>query len=556
MSVVTSMIGQALERVLRHFGFKAESFPQAAAQSGLKREQARLHERTPKLISYVARRGGKSRLGTVISALLLGPALSGCVLGPERPELNLEIPEAYREGGHSAPDRALPALDWWRGFRSSELTSLMETSQIYNLDIAVAIAQIAQADAQVGISGAPLLPSITGTGNAEKVHTSSSGISGANGVGGGATFPQYSLGLSASYMLDFWGKNRATLYAAEETASGSRYTRDVVTLTTIVTVANTYFQILAAQDELRVARRNLAAAERILILIKQQFNGGTASQLDLSQQEALVSTERAAIPPLEITLKQNIYALALLLARAPANFTVKGGTMTQIAIPRVTPGMPSELLNQRPDVRLAEAQLASSNFSVEAARAAFFPQITLTAQTGVQSAALASLFGPGAMFYSLAAGVTQPVFDGFLLESELKNAKGLQLQFLQAYRKAVLSAFTDVEKALVALSQSTLQERLQAQAVADSRKAFEVSETQLRAGTVNLITVLQTQQTLLTNENNLVLVRLTKLLAASSLFQALGGGWNPNGQLSSLQPHLLQTSSPQPSSPQPSPPQQ
>jgi NodT family efflux transporter outer membrane factor (OMF) lipoprotein len=550
------MIGQALERALRHFGFKPASSPQATgARSGAQRERALLHQGAPKPVSYVARLGGKNRLGVAISALLLGPALSGC-LGPEHPDLNLEIPAAYREGGHSAPDRALPALDWWRGFRSSELTSLMEESQIYNLDIAVAIAQIVEADAQVGISGAPLLPSFTGTGNAEKVHTSSSGISGANGVGGGATFPQYSLGLTASYMLDFWGKNRATLFAAQETASASRYNREVVALTTIVTVANTYFQVLAAQDELRVARRNLAAAERILTLIKQQFNGGTASQLDLSQQEALVSTERAAIPPLEITLKQNIAALALLVARAPANFTVNGGSLTQIAVPRVTPGMPSELLNQRPDVRLAEAQLASSNFSVVAARAAFFPQITLTAQTGVQSAALASLFGPGAMFYSLAAGVTQPVFDGFLLESELKNAKGLQLQFLQAYRKAVLSAFTDVEKALVALSQSTLQERLQAQAVADSRKAFEVSETQLRAGTVNLITVLQTQQTLLTNENNLVLVRLTKMLAASSLFQALGGGWNPNGQLSSLQPHLLQTSSPQPSAPQPSPPQQ
>jgi outer membrane protein, multidrug efflux system len=551
------MIGQALERALCLFGFKPESSPQATgARSGSQRERPALPQGAPKPISYVARLGGKSRLGVAISALLLAPALSGC-LGPERPDLNLEIPAAYREGGHTAPDRALPALDWWRGFRSSELTSLMEASQIYNLDIAVAIAQIVQADAQVGISGAPLLPSVTGTGTGEQVHTSTAGISGANGVGGGATFPQYSLGLTASYMLDFWGKNRSTLFAAQETASASRYNREVVALTTIVTVANTYFQVLAAQDELRVARRNLAAAERILVLIKQQFDGGTASQLDLSQQAALVSTERAAIPPLEITLKQNIAALALLVARPPENFTVNGGSLTQIAVPRVTPGMPSELLNQRPDVRQAEAQLASSNFSVEAARAAFFPQITLTAQTGVQSAALASLFGPGAMFYSLAAGVTQPVFDGFLLESELKNAKGLQLQFLQAYRKAVLSAFTDVEKALIALSQSTLQERLQAQAVADSRKAFEVSETQLRAGTVNLITVLQTQQTLLTNENNLVLVRLTKMLAASSLFQALGGGWNPNGQLSSLQqpPLLQQTSLPQPSSPPPPSPQ-
>jgi outer membrane protein, multidrug efflux system len=475
-----------------------------------------------------------------ISALMLGPALSGCILGSERPDLNLEIPATYREGGHSAPDARLPAVDWWRGFKSGELTSLMDSAQLYNLDIAVAIAQVVQADAQVGEAGAPLLPSVSGTANIEQSRNAASslGVGSLAGTGGGsgATFQQGSLGLTASYMLDFWGKNRATLHAAEENATASRYNREVVTLTSIVTVANTYFQVLAAQDQLRVARRNLAAAERILGLIRQQFAGGTASQLDVSQQETQVATERAAIPPLEITLRQNIAALAVLVGRAPANFTVKGGTMTQIAIPRVTPGLPSELLNQRPDIRLAEAQLASANFSVESARAAFFPQIQLTAQTGVQSAALASLFGPGAWFYTLSAGLTQPLFDGFLLESQLKQAKGVQLQDLQAYRKAVLSAFSDVEKALVALSQSQLQERLEIEAVASARKAFEVSETQLRAGTVNLITVLQTQQTLLTNENALAQARLNKLLAASSLFQALGGGWTPTGQLSSLQP--------------------
>src|SRR3984957_14360731 len=494
------------------------------------------------MIGKVSRRTtrGLGKFRFAASVLLLGPALSGCILGTERPDLNLDVPAAYREGGRTTPDAHVPAFDWWRGFRSSELTSLMDAAQIYNLDIAVAIAQIVQADAQVGEAGAPLLPSLTGTGNAEQSRTATggggvSGIAG-GGIGGGTTFSQYSLGLTASYMIDFWGKNRATLHAAEESATASRYNREVVTLTSIVTVANTYFQVLAAQDELRVARRNLAAAERILTLIKQQFAGGTASQLDVSQQETQVATERAAIPPLEITLRQNIAALAVLVGRAPANFTVKGGLMTQVAVPRVTPGLPSELLNQRPDIRQAEAQLASSNFSVESARAAFFPQIQLTAQTGVQSAALAALFGPGAWFYTLSAGLTQPLFDGFLLESQLKQAKGVQLQNLQAYRKAVLSAFSDVEKALVGLSQTILQERLQAEAVASSRKAFEVSETQLRAGTINLITVLQTQQTLLTNENALAQVRLNKLLAASSLFQALGGGWTPTGQLSSLQP--------------------
>jgi NodT family efflux transporter outer membrane factor (OMF) lipoprotein len=460
---------------------------------------------------------------------MLGPGLSGCILGSERPDLDLEVPAAYREAPRGQPDAAVPAVDWWRGFHSSELTSLMQAAQIYNLDIAVAVAQIVQADAQVGISGAPLLPSVTGTGNAERIRSAAS-----SGGFGPTTTSQFSLGLTASYMVDFWGKNRATLMAAEESASVARYNREVVTLTTIVTVANTYFQILASQDQLRVARRNLAAAERILTLIKQQFNGGTASQLDLSQQQALVANVRASIPPLQVTLEQNIAALALLVARAPANFNVAGGTASQIAVPRVTPGMPSELLYQRPDVRQAEAQLASSNFSVESARAAFFPQIQLTAQTGVQSAALAALFGPGAWFYTLSSGLTQPLFDGFLLESQLKQAKGLQLQYLQAYRKAVLSAFADVEKALVALSKYTLQERLQTEAVTASRKAFDVSETQFRGGTVNLLTVLQTEQTLFTAENTLVQVRLSKLLAASSLFQALGGGWTPEGTLASL----------------------
>jgi outer membrane protein, multidrug efflux system len=493
--------------------------------------------------SDVTRSGGKARIASALAALLLGSALSGCILGSEKPELGLDLPASYREGGHRAPDAAVPALDWWRGFRSGELTNLMEAAQIYNLDIAVAIAQIVQADAQVGVSGAPLLPSVTGTGNVENEHFGSSSAAGGGGLGSGIsstataqTFTSYNFGLTASYMLDFWGKNRATLYAAEENATVARYNREVVTLTTIVTVANTYFQVLAAQDELRVAHRNLTAAERILTLIKTQFAGGTASQLDLSQQEALVATVRASIPPLEVTLRQNIAALALLVARAAPNFNVSGGGLGQLTVPRVTPGLPSELLYQRPDIRQAEAQLANSNFSVESARAAFFPQIQLTATTGVQSAALAALFGPGAWYYTLAAGLTQPLFDGFLLESQLKQAKGLQLQYLQAYRKAVLSAFANVEQALVALAQYTRQEKLQAEAVTASRKAFDVSETQFRGGTVNLLTVLQTEQTLFTAENTLVQVRLNKYLAASSLFQALGGGWTPDGKLSSLQP--------------------
>jgi outer membrane protein, multidrug efflux system len=479
----------------------------------------------------VPRPRGATRSVSAVLLLTFGPVLSGCILGSERPELALEVPESYRAAPKGSADAAVPAVDWWRGFRSRELAALMDAAQLYNLDIAIAMAQLIQADAQVGVSGAPLLPTLTGNASAERQKQSSAN-SIASGQGfGGTTFNTFQTGLTASYILDFWGKNRGALYAAEENATASRYNREVVTLTAIVTVANTYFQVLASQDQLRVTRRNLEAAERILSLIKKQFTGGTASQLDVSQQEALAATQRANIPPLEVTLGQNIAALAVLVGRAPANFTVHGGSTSQIVVPRVTPGLPSELLYQRPDIRQAEAQLASSNFSVEAARAAFFPQIQLTGTTGFQSAALASLFTPGAWFYTLTASLTQPIFDGFLLESQLKQAKGVQLQNLQAYRKVVLSAFADVEKALIALQKFTLQERLQLQVVAASRQAFDVAEKQLNGGTVNLITVLQAEQTLFTAENNLVTVRLSKLQAASSLFQALGGGWTPGGTL-------------------------
>src|SRR5215469_1041496 len=467
--------------------------------------------------------------------LLLCPVLSGCIIGTERPELNLEVPTNYRAAAKSNADAAVPVLDWWRGFRSSELSALMDAAQIYNLDIAVAIAQLVQADALVGVSGAPLLPTVTGDASAERQKQSSANtVTSGQGIGG-TTFNTFQVGLTASYVLDFWGKNRTALYAAEESATVSRYNREVVTLTTIVAVANAYFQVLAAQDEIRVTRQNQAAAERILNLIKKQFAGGTASQLDVSQQEALVATQRAAIPPLEVTVGQNIAALALLVGRAAPDFTIHGGSLRQIAVPRVTPGLPSEILYERPDVRQAEAQLAASNFSVESARAAFFPQIQLTGTAGSQSAALASLFTPGSWFYTLTASLTQPIFDGFLLESQLKQAKGVQLQNLQAYRKAVLSAFADVEKALIALQKFTLQERLQEQVVAASQQAFDVAEKQLNGGTINLITVLQAEQTLFNAQNQLVIVRLNKLLAATSLFQALGGGWTPGGTLAAVE---------------------
>ncbi len=223
--------------------------------------------------------------------------------------------------------------------------------------------------------------------------------------------------------------------------------------------------------------------------------------------------------------------LAVLIGRAPEHVRIKGGSMSRISLPRVTPGLPSEILNQRPDIRSAEAQLQSTNYSVESARAAFFPTIQLTGQTGFQSLALRTLFGPGAWFYTAAAALSQPLFDGFLREGQLDLQRGRQLEALQTYRKTVLSAFGDVEIALIAVQQTAERERLQRAAVTSARQAFDISETRLREGTVDLVTVLQTQQTLFQAEDVLAQARLAHLQAMVSLFQALGGGWSPpNGE--------------------------
>ena len=452
--------------------------------------------------------------------------MTGCMVGYEKPDTALEVADKYRYADKQ-PDRALPALDWWRSFRSSELTALIEDAQTANLDIAVAVARITQADAQARVSGTALLPTVNANGSATHSRPAASSSSTSTTRGGSIETSSYNANLSASYMLDLWGQNRATLLASEESAVASRFSRDVVALTAMTTVANTYFAVLNAQDRVKIARENIAAAERVLTLVRQRFMVGTASQLDVAQQESLVATQRAAVPPLEIALRQNATALAVLVGRAPEGFAVRGGGMASLRVPAVTPGLPSDLLNQRPDIRQAEATLASSNYSVESARAAFFPTISLTGARGFQSVALATLFGPGAWYYTMAASLAQPVFDGFLRQGQLELAQGRQQEFLQTYRKTVLSAFSDVEQALIAIQQQAIRERLQNEVVRAARQAFELSEQRLREGTVELVTVLTTQQTLFQAQDTLAQVRFARLQAVISLFQALGGGWSP-----------------------------
>jgi NodT family efflux transporter outer membrane factor (OMF) lipoprotein len=266
-------------------------------------------------------------------------------------------------------------------------------------------------------------------------------------------------------------------------------------------------------------------------VIRQRLDVGTVSDLDIAQQESLLATQRAAIPQLEQTLRQTINVLAVLVGRPPEFVNIAGGSMNRIAIPRVTPGLPSELLIQRPDIQMAEAHLASASANVYAARAAFFPSIQLTAEGGYQSAALKTLFTPQAAFYNAAVSLTQPVFDGFRLQGQLKLQRGLEEETLQTYRKSVISAFSDVENALIAIRETAERERLLRDAVASSRRAFDLSERRLREGTIDLVTLLTAQQTLFQNQDALSQARLLRLQAIVSLYQALGGGWEPRIEL-------------------------
>jgi multidrug efflux system outer membrane protein len=459
-----------------------------------------------------------------LAALCIVANSAGCMLTKDLPDPALDIPQAYQAGRLTDPD-APPTLDWWRGFRSAELTDLMEEAQKVNLDIAAATARFVEADAQARMAGAPLLPSLSTGGQETYSRTSGSSASGL--TNGGREVVNYSASLSASYELDFWGKNRDALQAAEETTVANRFDRDVVALTTLTSVATAYFQVLASQDRLRTAQRNIASASRILDAIKQRFKAGTGTDLDVAQQEAVLANQRAAVPPLRQALALNINALATLVSRPPESVHITGGSMDQISSPRVTPGLPSELLTQRPDIRRQEAQLASATANVGSARAQFFPSIQLTGQGGYQSSSLVSLFQPHAAFFSLVGGLTQPIFDGGVILGNFELTKAKQDELLQTYRKTVVSAFADVDNALVSIRQTTEKLRLQREVLAASRRAFQLSEQQLRAGTADIVTVLNTQLTLFQAEDVLWQAQLARLLAIVSLYQALGGGWEP-----------------------------
>ena len=460
--------------------------------------------------------------------------VAGCDLGPDYRRPPLDLPTAYRpvspDAASAGAALAWPSGAWWQGFRSSELNHLIEQAEAHNFDITAAIARVRQADAQVRIAGAPLLPLLSGSGSADWQHQGigafgSSGSLRRGGSNASFDFHSYSTGLSASYELDFWGRNRAARQSAVAAAMFSRFDQQTVALTVVTNVATTWFTALSLADRLAVARNNLANAESNLAVIRGRFDAGTAGALDVAQQEALAAGERALIPNLQSQLEQQLIGLGILVGAPPERIDVRPGTLTTLDLPPVGAGLPADLLAHRPDVAAAEAQLIAQNFNIKVARAAFFPTISLTGSAGYQGIALNHLITPGSALASAAASLAAPIFDGGTLRGQLDLARGRYDELLADYQRTVVQALTDVDNAMTAWRFATRQESLQRIAVNTARRAATIARAQLQAGTVDITTVLTAETTLFGDEDTLVQVRLARTQALLNLYKALGGGW-------------------------------
>jgi NodT family efflux transporter outer membrane factor (OMF) lipoprotein len=460
-------------------------------------------------------------------------------------------PPRFRE---AEPKSALPIAagkGFAAKFGSAELTALVEQALENNRDIAIAMARIDQADANARIASAALWPSISMNNLAQRTqvpgtvtspepnHNPAAEFFRAAGrrdeaaaVSRWADFSAtrtnlFTLGLNASYEIDFWGKNEDASKAARILANASRFDRDVVEIATVAAVLNTYLQVLAAQDQLRITRENVRIAERVFGAVKMRVEVGSATMLDYGQQASVLAGQRAAIPPLEQTLRQTKNLLVVLLGRTPESFDVRGGSLIQLSFPRVKPGLPSEVLLRRPDVAESEAQLASQEFSVLQARAAFLPSITLNGQYGVQSIVLRNLARPEAIAWQLAANLAQPLFDGYNLQGQYQLAQGRYAELAAAYGKQIFTALSDAENALIAVKETAASLKRETEAVAAAKIALDAAEARLLEGTIDEVTLATIQTTYFQYELNQTIARLLYYQSAVSLYQALGGGWAP-----------------------------
>jgi len=486
----------------------------------------------PRLMRIVA----KTFLTLVFCGALLW--MNACSVGPnyKRPAAN--VPTAYRgalageaAAGESTPAPPSPVRSggagsvplgeekWWEVFEDQELQGLIRTALKNNYDVRIAATRVLEAQAQLGITRADQLPALSAGGNVTSVRNPKVGPI------PGYEITQGQLNASASWNVDFWGRYRRATEAARAILVANEWAQKEVMATLVANVASSYFQLRQLDLELEISKRTLGSRQDSLGLTKTLEEHGINSLLDVRQSEQLVYTAAAEVPDLERRIAQEENAISILLGNNPGDIP-RGLKLTeQPHAPEVPVGLPSSLLERRPDIREAEENLIAANAEIGVARAAYFPQISLTGTAGYESAALTNLFTGPAGIWTLVGNVTQPIFEGGRLKSNVRLAEAQHEQLLLTYQQAIQGAFRDVSNALIAYRKFR-EFRIQQQHLVESAQdAARLSETRFKAGTTDYLEVLTNETNSFSAELALAQAQGNELNALVELYQALGGGW-------------------------------
>ena len=451
-------------------------------------------------------------------AALVALALSGCATAI--PQALDPAGQPQRFAGPGTPGApAWPDAAWWDGFGDPQLSELIGQAQAGNRDVAAAAARVLQAKALTAVQGSALFPQVTGQGG----HV--------DGGCAGQACQQYTaarafnLSFGASYELDLWGVAHDNLRSAKEQQKAARFAQQATALAVTANTADQYFNVLAVRRRIAIAHENVEAIDSILDVIKLRVKAGSVSHLDLASEQAQLEAVEAQASSLETGEREALYALAVLLGRPPEGFDVQGQALDAVTPPVLSPDQPSSLLLRRPDVAQAEASLAAAHANLDAARAAFLPQVSLTGSGGFVSAAVGTLLQGSNAGYSYGGALLQTLFDGGRLKGLKDLAEGQQQALVAQYQGAVLGAYADVENALVEVADTGRAQDHLGREVTAAHEAFQISQLQYRQGATDLLTVLQAQQTLFSAEDQLAQAALANRVAAVHLYEALGGGW-------------------------------
>ena len=449
--------------------------------------------------------------------------LTGCAVGPNYKRPSVDVPATYRGtpdvDAAKAASASLGDQKWWDVFQDPQLQQLIRTALQQNYDVRIAAAHVLEAQAQVGITRADQFPNVSASGSGTNLHNPATG-----------PIPSYGLTLgrvtaTAAWDLDFWGKYRRASEAARAQLLASEWARQEVNATLVANVAGAYFQLRELDLELDISKSALASRNESLDLTKTLEEHGINSILDVRQAEQLVYTAAAEIADLERRIGQQEDLLSILMGNNPASVSRGMDLTEQPHAPQVPAGLPSALLERRADIRQAEQLLIAANARIGVARAAYFPDISLTATPGFQSPALTSLFSGSSGLWTFAGAVAQPIFTAGRIRSNVQLVQEQQQEAVLTYQQTIQGAFRDVSDALIAY-QKDQEFRAQQELLAHSAQdAAQLSGMRYKAGTTNYLEVLTNETNYLTADLGLAQARLNELLALVQIYKALGGGW-------------------------------